>query len=108
MLLLSGDKMNCKCVRRIIFILTALSSLPTLAEQIPFQQAIESALKRSGTMAIAEIDRAKARHSYLAARAGFIPALTVGSGLGYSRGVPPTIEGSAPSLFNVTSQSMVL
>jgi outer membrane protein TolC len=108
MLLLSGDKMNRKCVRRIALILVALSSLPVAAEQLPFQQAIELALKRSGTLAIAQADREKARQSYLAARSGFIPAVTLGSGLGYSRGVPPTIEGSAPSLFNLTSQSMVL
>jgi outer membrane protein TolC len=108
MLLLSGDKMNRKCVHRLALILTAVTSLPCLAEQIHFQQAIESALKRSGTMAIAEADRIKARQNYLATRGAFIPALTFGSGLGYSRGVPGTIEGSAPSLFNINSQSMVL
>jgi outer membrane protein TolC len=42
------------------------------------------------------------------ARNSFIPQVTVGSDVGYAYGFPLSLEGSAPTVFNVTSQSYVL
>jgi outer membrane protein TolC len=38
----------------------------------------------------------------------FIPNLVLGSGLGYSYGYPMSIEGSAPTVFNVNTQSLLI
>jgi outer membrane protein TolC len=38
----------------------------------------------------------------------YIPQVTVGAGLGWSYGFPLSLEGSAPSLFNVTAQSALV
>ena len=78
------------------------------AQQLPFRHAIELALKHSGLMAIAAADQVRARQGYLEARNGFIPNLVVGSGLGYSYGYPMSIEGAAPTIFNVNTQSFLV
>lgn len=76
--------------------------------QLPFRAAIELALKNSAAsgMARADVDRAKA--GYLQARDLFVPQLSVGSGLGYTNGFPLSIEGAAPSIFDVTTQQFVI
>lgn len=90
-------------------LLLCLATLPALAaEPLSFQRAIDLALKRSGTMAIAVAEQVRSHQSYLEARNVFIPSVTFGSGLGYSFGVPQTLGGSPPSIFNVTSSAMAL
>ncbi len=99
--------MRFKIVARVIATLIALS-LTSAAETLTFRQAIELALKNSGQMqaAAAEITRADA--AYREVRNQYLPQVVTGSGLGYSIGFPLTLEGSAPSLFNVNSQQTVL
>ena len=41
-------------------------------------------------------------------RGNYIPQISTGAGLGYSYGFPLSLEGSAPSLFNITAQSALL
>jgi outer membrane protein TolC len=90
--------------RLLITLLFAVSSMPLMAAPVPFQKVIELAVKHSGTMAIAGADQHKAYETYAEARSMYTPQVTLGSGLGFSYGVPLSIEGSAPSAFNVTSQ----
>jgi outer membrane protein TolC len=78
------------------------------AETVPFSKAIDAALKHSGTMAIAAAEEAHARASLAQARDAYIPQAIVGSGLGASFGFPLSLEGSAPSILNFNTQSMVL
>lgn len=73
------------------------------AGPIPFRNAIELALQRSGVMGIAAINQWRARKAYEEVRANYIPQITIGSGLGYSYGFPLTLEGSAPSVVNFNS-----
>jgi outer membrane protein TolC len=73
------------------------------ADPIPFRNAIELALQRSGVMGIAAINQWRARKTYEEVRANYIPQITIGSGLGYSYGFPLTLEGSAPSVVNFNS-----
>jgi len=87
----------------VFFILTATAS----AEPVSFRRAIESALKHSGTMAIAFADQTKTRQTYLAAKNNYIPSVNFGSGIGYSVGIPLAVIGSAPSVFNITTQQSV-
>jgi outer membrane protein TolC len=78
------------------------------AETVPFNKAIDAALKHSGTMAIAAAEEAHARASLLQARDAYIPQAIIGSGLGASFGFPLSLEGAAPSILNFNTQSMLL
>ncbi len=78
------------------------------SEQISFKRAIELALRHSGTLSIAQAEQTRTYQNYIATRANYIPSVTLGSGLGYSFGVPLTIEGATPSLFNINTAQSVL
>lgn len=78
------------------------------AEQVPFRRAIELALRHSGTMAMASADQQRAHANYLELRNLYLPQVTLGSGLGYSYGYPMSIEGSAPTIFNVDTRQYVI
>lgn len=88
----------------------AVAILPTslLAEPISLKRVVELALTHATGAAIATADEQRAAASYRELRNGYIPQLTAGAGLGYSYGFPLGLEGSAPSLFNLTAQSAVL
>jgi outer membrane protein TolC len=73
------------------------------ATPIPFRNAVDLALQRSGVMGLAAINQWRAHQAYLEVRDNYIPQLTVGSALGYSYGFPLTLEGSAPSVVNFNS-----
>lgn len=83
-------------------------SVVSSAETIPFRRAIELALKNSGAMSMATADQVHAHETYNEARSAFMPNLVFGSGLGYAIGVPLTLAGNAPSLFNINTQQYVL
>ena len=83
-------------------------SVPCQAEPLAFSKAIELALQHSGLLAASAASQRKARDLYEQARAAYLPTIVFGSGLGYSAGIPPSLEGSAPSIFNVTSQQSLL
>jgi len=74
---------------------------------LPFRTAIELALRNSvaGSAARADVERAQA--TVRQARDVYWPQMTAGSALGYSNGFPLSLEGLAPSLFNVTIQGFV-
>jgi len=93
--------------RLLITLLFVGSSLPLMAAPVPFRRMIELAVQHSGTMAIAGADQRKAYETYAEARSMYTPQVSVGSGLGFSYGVPLSIEGSAPSVFNVTTQQVL-
>ena len=90
-----------------VIVLAALAA-PCSAEPVPFQKAIQLALGRGGVLAIAQADQQKARDTYQQARAAYLPTIVFGSGLGYSLGIPPPLAGAAPSIFNVSTQQMLL
>jgi outer membrane protein TolC len=75
------------------------------AETISLKRAVQLALAHSPASGQASADEQRAISSYREARAQYLPQLMIGSGLGDSWGYPLSLEGSAPSLFNVTAQS---
>ena len=81
--------------------------LPTslLAEPVPLKRMVELALTHATTSAIAAADEQHASAAYRELHNDYIPAVTAGAGLGYSYGFPLSLEGAAPSLFNITAQS---
>lgn len=91
-----------------LFSALLLIVLPLHAEQLPFRRAVELALQHSGVMAMAAADQARAYQGYMEAKNAFIPNLVLGSGLGYSYGYPMSIEGAAPTVFNVNTQSFLI
>jgi outer membrane protein TolC len=79
-----------------------VASAPASA-QISFSTAIDLALKNSPKVLAAEAEVEKARAVLEETKDVYIPTLSVGSGLGYTYGFP----FGAPSLFNVTAQSLL-
>ena len=92
------------------FLLAALLLLPAClhAEPVTLHHAVELALKHANGAAIAAADEQRAAASTRELRNSYVPQVTVGAGLGWSYGFPLSLEGSAPSLFNVTAQSALL
>jgi outer membrane protein TolC len=91
---------------RFLFVFAFLVTT-AFAEPITFKRAIEAALRHSGTMAIAHADQTKTYQDYLAVKDSYLPSVSFGSGLGFSFGIPLAIVGTAPSVFNVTTQQSV-
>jgi outer membrane protein TolC len=88
----------------------AILLLPTslLAEPVPLRRMVELALTHATTSAIAAADEQHASAAYHELHNNYIPQLMAGAGLGYSYGFPLSLEGAAPSLFNITAQSALL
>ncbi len=90
-------------IHKVFFALLLPTSL--LAEPITLHHAVELALKHANGAAIAAADEQHASAAYRELRNNYIPQATVGAGLGWSYGFPLSLEGSAPSLFNINAQS---
>jgi outer membrane protein len=91
-------------MRRHILCAIALVALPAFPASLTFQQAIQLAAQHSPLVASASDDETKAWAGYMEARNQYLPQVILGAGLGYSNGFPLSLEGSAPSVFNITSQ----
>jgi outer membrane protein TolC len=98
----------CRCAHRAKWILAVLLlSTSLLAEPVALKRVVELALAHATASAIAEADVQRAASSYRELRDNYIPQLSTGAGLGYSYGFPLGLEGSAPSLFNLNTQSVL-
>jgi len=93
--------MFCKLVSCFVLFISAVSTV--FAEPLPFKTAVELAIRNSTQMDIAVSDQNKAYAGYLEARDQFIPQIYLGSGIAGSFGFPL----GAPSIFNVSSQSLL-
>ena len=82
-----------------------LSTSPLAAEPLPLKQAVQLALSHGA--AGTDTDEQRAYASYHEARNQYIPQMIIGSGLGKSWGFPLSLEGSAPSILNLNSQSAI-
>ncbi len=78
------------------------------AEPVPLKRAVELAVAHSSAMGAAAAEQKRAYEGYRETRNGYLPQFVVGSGLGASYGFPLSIEGSAPSLFSVTTQQFLI
>lgn len=85
-----------------------LAALPLCAEPIEFRQAIELALRHSGSIVAARADRARAVQRYRAEQYAYIPTIVFGSGLGYTFGQALAIAGQPPTLYNLTHTQTLL
>ena len=78
------------------------------ARPLAFRTAIELALKHSAMTGLAEADLARAHSTVTQTRDAYLPQMVLGSGLGASYGFPLSLEGAAPSIFNVNFQGALL
>lgn len=84
------------------------SSFAQEPQKLTLKRAVELALVHSPAAMQAFYDEQKALDSYHESRNNYIPQVTVGSGLGASWGYPLSLEGSAPSIVNLTAQSALI
>ena len=74
---------------------------------LTLKSAIEMALRNSKDIQVARLQASLATHASQVSKAEFLPNLYVGSGAGYTYGIPETPGGRAPSLFSVTYTEQV-
>lgn len=98
---------KCAPAAVVLVLLSLLLLLPTsvLAEPVPLRRMVDLALKHATATAIATADEERAAAAYRELRNSFVPQFNIGAGLGWSYGFPLSLEGAAPSLFNLTGQS---
>jgi outer membrane protein TolC len=86
----------------------ALISTVASGQTLTLKRAVELALRHSTAMGMATADEQRAMQAYREAHGAYIPQLIIGSGLAYAYGFPLSLEGSAPTIFNLNSQSTLL
>jgi outer membrane protein TolC len=77
-------------------------------KRLSFRSAIELAIKNSTTSGVAQADIQRARATVTQTKDVFLPQFVLGSGLGASYGFPLSLEGAAPSIFNVNFQGALI
>jgi len=97
---------SCSAVLACLIYFSLSTTLP--AEPVPLKRAVELALSHSSTAAAAAADAQRAYAALREARNQYLPQVIFGSGLGQSYGYPLSLEGSAPSIFNINAQSAML
>ena len=97
-----------KGIHRLLLATLLFQPALSLAEPLTLKHAVELALKHANGIAIAAADEQHAAASYRELRNSYIPQLTAGAGIGWSDGFPLSLEGAAPSLFNVNAQSALI
>jgi outer membrane protein len=74
---------------------------------LTLREAVDLALKQSPEVAKARIDETKAASAVRVAHDPFDPKVAAGSGLAYSSGLPMSIEGATPSIFQAQASKFV-
>jgi outer membrane protein len=69
---------------------------------LTLKSAIDMALRNSKDIQVAKLQASVADHASQLNKANFLPNVYVGSGAGYTYGIPETPGGRAPSIFDVT------
>src|SRR5271163_95791 len=95
-------------IHKLLLAVLVLLPASLLAEPVTLHHAVELALKHATGISIAASDEQHASASYRELRNSYIPQLNAGAGIGWSDGFPLSLEGAAPSLFNVNAQSALL
>jgi outer membrane protein TolC len=84
--------------------LLAQETSPGKDKPLAFRTAIELALKNSASTGLQQADLLRASSVVRQTKDVFLPQMVLGSGLGASYGFPLSLEGAAPSIFNVNFQ----
>ena len=90
-------------IRRLLLVALFFGCSRFASGQIAFSSAIDLALRNSPRVKMAESDVVKAHAILAESKDVYIPALSAGSGLGYTYGFPT----GTPTLYNFTAQSLI-
>src|SRR5690349_5645328 len=93
--------------RWFLILLISVSTCSGFAQKLTLQRAVELGMANGASVGMAGADVTRAQKGYNEARNAYIPQVVVGSGLGKSFGYPMSIEGSAPSIFELNLQSFL-
>ena len=74
---------------------------------LTLREAVHLALERNPDVILARIEAEKAAGGVAVAKGGFSPQAYVGSGLGWTDGIPQSIEGATPSVVQATGRMTV-
>jgi outer membrane protein TolC len=74
---------------------------------LTLKRSLELALQNSKDIKVARIQASVADRAAMIGKADFLPNVYVGSGAGYTYGIPETPGGHAPSVFNMTYTEQV-
>ena len=96
------------CVIALPLCLLAQDTSTGKDKPLAFRTAIELALKNSATTGLSQADLQRARSAVRQTKDVFLPQMVLGSGLGGSYGFPLSLEGAAPSIFNVNFQGALI
>src|SRR5215470_15957958 len=94
-------------------LLAAFGTGNLIAQQVPapisltLKRSLELALQNSKDIKLARIQASIGDRAAMIGKADFLPNLYVGSGAGYTYGIPETPGGRAPAIFNVTYTEQV-
>jgi outer membrane protein TolC len=87
---------------RICFAFTLVASFASAeVHSFTLQQALETAARQNPDVTLARLDQQRAEQGVYVALDPFRPKVYAGSGLAYTYGYPNSIEGNAPSIFQV-------
>jgi len=79
----------------------------TVGKTLTIQEAIRLALQRAPEVSVAAAQAVRAGQALLETRSLNLPQVVTGTGLAYNNGFPLSIEGAAPSIFQIgLSQSL--
>jgi outer membrane protein len=87
--------------KAMVFFLLVACGLRAEMYPMTLRQAVETALKQNPDVMMARLDEQKARLGIKVEQSPYYPRVVAGSGLAYSNGFPLSIEGAAPSVFQV-------
>ena len=91
-------------MRNLLFALVFCSAVSAEVHPLTLQQALELAARQNPDVTLARLDQQYAEAGVRVAQDPFHPKVTAGSGAAYTYGYPNTIEGSAPAIFQITTQ----
>jgi len=88
-------------LKHILVSLAIASCANAEVHSLTLRQALETAARQNPDVALARLDRQHAEYGVQVAQDPFRPKVFAGSGLAYTYGYPNSIEGNAPSLFQI-------
>lgn len=88
-------------------LLLVAGSVAAADRVLTLESAVRLALERNPDAALARIESEKATAATGVAKGAFSPQAYVGSGLGWTEGIPQSVEGATPSIVQATARMPV-
>src|SRR5215470_6844920 len=87
----------------VVFLLTAVIATAEI-RTMTLRQALELALDQNPDLLLARFDQQKARLDIAVIRDAFVPKIIGGTGAAKTSGIPQSIAGNAPSIFQAQTK----